>query len=151
MRDINNVFFTGRLTRDCDMRETASGKRILNFGVAIGDSRKNPQTGAWEDYAHFVDCAVFGNMAETLSKMLHKGMRVTVSGKLNYQTWERDGQRRSKLEIIANDVILPPRQNTPSNQPTAPQTGVYTPRTPETYQANGYEFTEVYSEDEIPF
>lgn len=152
MKDINHAFFTGNLTREPELRHTASGAAVLSFGVAIGDSRRNAQ-GGWDEYTHFVDVTVFGNMAETLSKMLRKGMRVTVSGKLSYRAWEKDGQRRSKLEIIANDVILPPRQNPAPNQATAPQTGVYAPRNqqPQTYQAQGYEFTEVYADDDLPF
>lgn len=145
MKDINQVFFTGRVSREPELRSTASGTSVLGFGVAIGDTRKNNRTGNWDDYAHFVDVKIFGRMADTLSKMLTKGMRVTVAGKLNYSQWEKDGSKRTKLEIVADDVILPPKQN-----------GVYKPsESVSTVDIGGIEFTEVTGasiyDDSLPF
>lgn len=108
---INRVTLSGNLTRDPEMRSTQSGMNILNFGMAVNDRRRNNQTGEWEDYANFVDCVLFGNRAEFLSRALHKGIKVVVEGKLRYSSWERDGQRRSKLEVVVDDLdFVSPRQ-----------------------------------------
>jgi single-strand DNA-binding protein len=117
---INRVVISGNLTRDPELRSTQSGMQILSFGMAVNDRRKNNQTGEWEDYPNFVDCVVFGQRAESLSRFLHKGMKVMVDGKLRYSSWEKDGQRRSKLEVIADDVDLPPR-GSGQQQPAQPQ------------------------------
>ena len=87
------------------LRMTGSGTQILSFGVAVNDRRRNPQTNEWEDVPNFVDCVVFGARAEPLSRFLSKGSKVAVEGKLRYSSWEtKDGQRRSKLEVIAEDI-----------------------------------------------
>ena len=101
---INRVNITGNLTRDPELRSTAGGMAVLGFGVAGNDRRKNQQTGQWEDYTNFVDCTMFGNRAEALSRILRKGMKVAIEGKLRYSSWERDGQRRSKLEVIVDEI-----------------------------------------------
>ena len=107
---INVVVISGNITREPELRQTPSGYMILNIGVAVNDRRKNQQTGEWEDHANFVDCVVFGNRAESLSKILHKGSKVTIDGKLRYSSWDdKDGHKRSKLEVIADDVDLAPR------------------------------------------
>ena len=108
---INRVVISGNLTRDPEIRQTQSGMNILTFGMAVNDRRRNPQSGEWEDYANFVDCVLFGNRADFLSRTLHKGIRVVVEGKLRYSSWEKDGQRRSKLEVVVDDVdFVTPRQ-----------------------------------------
>lgn len=100
---INRVNISGNLTRDPELRQTTSGTAILRFGVAVNDRRRN-QSGEWEDVPNFVDCVVFGNRAEPLSRFLSKGSKVAVEGKLRYSSWERDGQRRSKLEVVVDEV-----------------------------------------------
>ena len=108
---INRVIISGNLTRDAELRQTASGTSVLGFGVAVNDRRRNNQTGEWEDYANFVDCVLFGNRADYLSRTLHKGTKVVVDGKLRYSSWERDGQRRSKIEVVVDDLdFVSPRQ-----------------------------------------
>ncbi len=115
---INRVVISGNLTRDPEIRSTQSGMNILTFGMAVNDRRRNAQTGEWEDYANFVDCVLFGNRAEFLSRTLHKGTKVVVEGKLRYSSWERDGQRRSKLEVVVDDVdFVSPRQQQGGYQP----------------------------------
>lgn len=113
---INRVNISGNLTRDPDLRATASGMQVLGFGVAVNDRRKNPSTGQWEDYPNFVDCTMFGNRAESMSRILRKGMKVAIEGKLRYSNWEKDGQRRSKIEVIVDEIELMSQ-----NQQQAPQ------------------------------
>lgn len=113
---INRVNISGNLTRDPELRATQGGMQVLGFGVAVNDRRKNPSTGQWEDYPNFVDCTMFGNRAESMSRILRKGMKVAIEGKLRYSSWEKDGQRRSKLEVIVDEIELMSQ-----NQQQAPQ------------------------------
>lgn len=120
MSDINQVCLGGRLTRDPELRATQSGVSVLTFGLASSESRKN-QAGQWEDVAGFFDVTILGKRAESLSRILHKGMPVVVAGRLRYSSWEaKDGTgKRSKVEIVADNVALPPKQD--GNQGQAAQ------------------------------
>ena len=100
---INRVIISGNLTRDAELRNTAGGLPVLGFGMAVNDRRKN-QNGEWEDYPNFIDCTVFGQRAEGLSKWLTKGTKVAVEGKLRWSQWEKDGAKRSKIEIIVDEL-----------------------------------------------
>ena len=101
---INRVNISGNLTRDPELRATSSGTQVLSFGVAVNDRRRNPQTGDWEDYPNCGDCTMFGTRAEAVKRYLSKGSKVAIEGKLRYSSWERDGQRRSKLEVIVDEI-----------------------------------------------
>ena len=113
---INRVVISGNLTRDPDLRSTASGMPVLGFGVAVNDRRKNQQTGEWEDYPNFIDCTMFGARAQSVSRFLNKGMKVAIEGKLRWSQWERDGQKRSKIEVIVDEIEF----MTSRNQNSAP-------------------------------
>lgn len=115
MENINSVTISGNLTRDPEMRQTASGMQIMSFGVAVNDRRKNQQ-GEWEDYANFIDVTMFGNRAQSLSSMLTKGMKVCIHGKLRYSSWDdrNGGGKRSKLEVIADNIELMAQRNAPA-------------------------------------
>ena len=135
---INRVNITGNLTRDPELRATAGGTQMLAFGVAVNDRRKNPQTGAWEDVPNFVDCIVFGSRAEAVSRFITKGSKVAIEGKLRYSAWEtKEGQRRSKLEVIVDEIDFLSRQGQQVTSPAAEaakvaDTPAYgTPRAPE--------------------
>ena len=101
---INHWVGAGNITREPELRSTQSGSYVLSFGLAVNDGRKNNQTGEREETPVFVDCAMFGNRAEKVSQHIRKGAKVTVSGKLRYSTWEKDGQKRSKLDVVVNDI-----------------------------------------------
>ena len=141
---INRVSITGNLTRDPELRATAGGTQVLSFGVAVNDRRRNPQTGEWEDYPNFVDCTMFGTRAEAVSRFLAKGNKVAIEGKLRYSSWEKDGQRRSKLEVIVDEIeFMSQRQGTaaPAAAPVA---------TPAPAPAAATPSVDLYDED-IPF
>lgn len=101
---INRVNITGNLTRDPELRATAAGTQVLSFDIAVNDRRKNPQTGEWEDYPNYIDCTMFGTRAEAVGRYISKGSKVAIEGKLRYSSWERDGQKRSKLEVIVDEI-----------------------------------------------
>ena len=113
---INRVIISGNLTRDPDLRQTSSGTNVLSFGVAVNDRRRNPQTGEWDDYPNFIDCTMFGARAEALSRFLTKGMKVAIEGKLRWSQWERDGQKRSKIEVIVDELEFMTSRNDGSGQ-----------------------------------
>lgn len=101
---INRCILSGNLTRDPELRSTAGGASVLSFSIAVNDRRKNSQTGEWEDYPNFVDCTMFGARAEAVGRFLAKGNKVAIEGKLRYSSWEKDGQRRSKLEVVVDEI-----------------------------------------------
>ncbi|MBQ6395379.1 MAG: single-stranded DNA-binding protein [Atopobiaceae bacterium] len=101
---INRVNISGNLTRDPELRTTTGGTSVLSFGVAVNDRRRNPQTGEWEDVPNFIDCVMFGTRGEAVSRYLTKGSKVAIEGKLRYSSWERDGQRRNKIEVIVDEI-----------------------------------------------
>lgn len=102
---INHVSVTGNLTREPELRNTQSGTAVLSFDIAVNDRRKIAD-GQWEDVPNFFECVTFGNRATALSGILTKGMKVAIAGKLHYSSWETDGQRRSKVDIIAQEIEL---------------------------------------------
>ena len=103
--NINRVNISGNLTRDPELRSTTGGTQILSFGVAVNDRRRNQQSGEWEDYPNYIDCVLFGSRADALSRYLFKGTKVAIEGKLRYSAWEaKDGTKRSKLEVIVDEV-----------------------------------------------
>ena len=112
---INRVIISGNLTRDPELRSTASGLPVLGFGVAVNDRRKNQQTGEWEDYPNFIDCTMFGARAESLSRYLGKGTKVAIEGKLRWSQWEREGQKRSKIEVIVDELEFMSSRNSDSS------------------------------------
>ncbi|MBQ9690786.1 MAG: single-stranded DNA-binding protein [Eggerthellaceae bacterium] len=108
---INRAIISGNLTRDPELRQTASGLAVLTMGVAVNDRRKDPQTGEWTDYPNYIDCTMFGTRAESLSRYLTKGTKVVIEGKLRWSQWERDGQKRSKIEVVVDQLDFMSRNN----------------------------------------
>lgn len=124
MSDINNVSLTGRLTRDPELRVTAGGTQLLSFTLAFNTSVRNRQTGEWDERSNFIDCTMFGKRAEALLNFLAKGQKVAIAGKLRYATWDKDGQRHSKLDLIVDEIdFMALRQNAtqPALAPASPQ------------------------------
>ena len=79
-------------------------------GDVVNDRRRNAN-GEWEDYPNYIDCTMFGARAESLSRILTKGMKVAIEGKLRWSQWERDGQKRSKIEVVVDEIELMSRAN----------------------------------------
>ena len=154
---INRVIISGNLTRDPELRSTAGGTSVLGFGVAVNDRRKNQQTGEWEDYPNFIDCTMFGARADALSRYLSKNTRVAIEGKLRWSQWERDGQRRSKIEVIVDELeFMSSRKSDAQNSSgqSYGQQGGYQPASQASYQPQPAPTIDasssVYDED-IPF
>lgn len=153
---INRVIISGNLTRDPDLRQTSSGTNVLSFGVAVNDRRRNQQTGEWEDYPNFIDCTMFGARAEALSRFLTKGMKVAIEGKLRWSQWERDGQKRSKIEVIVDEVeLMTSRNNSSNSQQYAPAQQQYHAAPAQQYSqpaaAQGFDASSSVYDEDIPF
>lgn len=120
---INKCFLGGNITNQPELRSTPGGMAILEFGLAVNERRKNQQTGEWEERPNFFNLKVFGTRGEALSRILTKGMHVSVEGRLHWDSWEdkNTGQKRSKVEVIVDEIeLMTQRQNGPQ---AAPQPG----------------------------
>ena len=104
MADINHVVLVGRLTRDAELKYINSGTAVSKFSVAINKRKKVDEQ--WVEEAHFFNITVWGKVAEALDPYLKKGKQVGIDGELRQNRWEQDGQSRSRVEIVANNIQL---------------------------------------------
>lgn len=103
----NTVTITGNATREPELRFTPSGQAVASFGVAVNRRWQNRQTQEWEEAVSFFDVTAWAQLAENLAESVTKGTRVTVTGRLDQRSWEtQDGDKRSKVEIVADDVAI---------------------------------------------
>ncbi|MDR2575656.1 MAG: single-stranded DNA-binding protein [Treponema sp.] len=102
--DINHVVLVGRLTRDAELKSIASGQAVCKFSIAVNRSKKNGEQ--WEDEPNFFDVVLWGRRGEALHQYLNKGKLIGVDGELRQDRWQQDGQNRSKVEIVANNIQL---------------------------------------------
>ncbi len=101
----NTVTVTGNITRDPELRFTSGGTPVATFGLACNRRWQNRQTNEFEEQVSFFDVTCWNSLAENVSESLFKGTRVIVNGRLEQRSWEtQDGDRRSKIEIIADEV-----------------------------------------------
>lgn len=101
----NNITVTGNVTADPTMRYTPSGQAVASFGLAVSRRWQNKQTQQWEEQTSFLDVKCWAQLAENVATSIPKGTRVVVVGRLEQRTWETDGgEKRSKVEVVADDV-----------------------------------------------
>ena len=110
-KDLNQVTLMGRLTKDPELKTTNSGKNICVFTLAVN--------GFQEDKTNFIDCKAWGKTAELISKYVAKGQRLLVTGELEQEAWEQDGQKRSKLSVTVREIQFIEKANskTTTQQP----------------------------------
>jgi single-strand DNA-binding protein len=99
-RDMNSVVIVGRLTRDPEFKTTQSGKELLKFSIA-----NNRKSGERDETSYF-DVSLWGKFAAVMKDYLERGKQVIVQGRLVQNRWEQDGQTRSKVEIVADNLQL---------------------------------------------
>ncbi len=104
--NVNVAVITGNLTKDPELRHTGGGTAVCEMRVAVNSSRKNGQTGEWEDKANYFDVVVWGAQGENCANYLSKGRPVAVEGRLDWSEWEaKDGSgKRQKVQIVAKSV-----------------------------------------------
>lgn len=104
-RSLNQVTLMGNLTRDPELRQTPNGQNVTSFSLALNRSYKDA-SGAWQEATDYIDCVSWGPLAERVAQYLSKGRRCLVQGRLQSRSWEQDGQKRSKVEVLASDVTF---------------------------------------------
>jgi single-strand DNA-binding protein len=101
----NQVTIMGNLTRDVEVKFLQSGSAVTEIGLAINDKRKNSQ-GEWVEETTFVDVTLWGRTAEVAGEYLKKGSPVYVEGRLKTDSWEAQGQKKSKLKVVGDKIQL---------------------------------------------
>lgn len=104
MASYNRVILVGNLTRDPELRYTPSGTAVSEIGLAVNDRVKRNEQ--WVDEPTFVDVTLWERTAEVANEYLSKGSPVLIEGRLKLDTWEKDGQKRSKLRVIASKMQM---------------------------------------------
>lgn len=104
-RSFNQVILMGNLTRDPELRTIPSGQSVCSFSLALNRSYKGSD-GNWQEATDYVDVVAWGPLGERVSQYMSKGRPCLVSGRLQSRSWEQDGQKRSKLEVVAQDVTF---------------------------------------------
>jgi single-strand DNA-binding protein len=104
-RSLNQVTLMGNLTRDPELRQTPTGQNVCSFSLALNRSYKD-SSGEWQEATDYIDIVAWGPLAERVSQYLTKGRRCLVQGRLQSRSWEQEGQKRSKVEVLANDVTF---------------------------------------------
>lgn len=104
-RSFNQVTLMGNLTRDPELRQTPNGQNVCSFSLALNRSFKGGD-GEWKEATDYIDIVAWGPLGERVTQYLTKGRPCLVSGRLQSSTWEKDGQKRSKVEVVAQDVTF---------------------------------------------
>lgn len=104
-RSLNQVTLMGNLTRDPELRQTPTGQNVTSFSLALNRSYKDA-SGEWKEVTDYVDIVCWGTLAERVAQYMSKGRRCLVQGRLQSRSWEQDGNKRSKVEVLANDVTF---------------------------------------------
>lgn len=104
-KSINQVILMGNLTRDPELRTTPGGQSVCSFGLAVNRSFQGSD-GNQQDAVDYFDITAWGKLGELVNQYLAKGRKCLVMGRLSYRQWEQDGQKRSKVEVIASDVTF---------------------------------------------
>ena len=95
----------GNLTRDPELRQTPNGQNVVSFSLALNRSYRDA-SGEWQEATDYIDVVAWAQLAERVAQYLKKGSRCMVVGRMQSRSWEQDGQKRSKVEVLANDVTF---------------------------------------------
>lgn len=101
-RGFNKVVIMGNLTRDPELRSTPNGSQVASFSLAINRTWKNA-SGEQQEAVDYIDCNIWGKPAEIITQYMKKGSGILVSGRLQQRSWEQEGQKRSKVEVVVED------------------------------------------------
>ncbi len=101
-KGFNKVVLMGNLTRDPEVRTTPNGQSVANFSLAVNRTWKGAD-GNTQEAVSYIDCVAWGRPGEVIAQYLQKGRPVLVSGRLDQRSWDQDGQKRSKVEVVVED------------------------------------------------
>jgi len=104
-RSFNQVVLMGNLTRDPELRQTPNGQNVCSFSLALNRSYKGAD-GNWQEATDYIDVVAWGPLGERVAQYLSKGRPCLVNGRLQSRSWDQDGQKRSKVEVVAQDVTF---------------------------------------------
>jgi single-strand DNA-binding protein len=107
MSNINNVIISGRLVRDPELKQTGGGAAVCNFSIA--NSRTYMANGDKKQYTNFFPVQAWGKMGEIINQYCKKGQALTIQGRLQHRTWEKDGQKKEKIEIVLDSFEFGPK------------------------------------------
>lgn len=144
---LNKVFIYGNLTRDPELRAMPNGNAVASFGIATNLTYRD-RDGNKQEKSEFHNIVVFGPQADTVAKWLKKGSGAFVEGRLQTQSWEKDGQKHYRTEIVADRVQFGPRTGGESGAPRGAE-GAPTPHATKS-SAPAYPEEDINPED-IPF
>jgi len=159
MASYNRVVLLGNMTRDVELKYTQSGLAVTDIGLAVNDRRKN-QAGEWIEETTFVDVTLWGRTAEVASEYLSKGSPILIEGRLKLDTWETEGQKRSRLRVVGERMqMLGTRQGPGAggggggsgNRPPQPIRDESEYTASASYDAPNHTANEGPPEDDIPF
>jgi single-strand DNA-binding protein len=105
--NLNKVFLFGNLTRDPELKSLPTGTQVVSFGLAT--NRRVKRDSGWEDQAEFHNIVAFGKVAELINQYMKKGSSLLVEGRIQTRSWEQEGQKKYRTEIIAETVQFGPR------------------------------------------
>ncbi len=117
---INKAIIAGNVTRDPELRALPSGVKIATFSVATNRFWKDATTGERKEMAEYHNIVVFGRQAENCAQYVKKGSQICVEGRIQTRSWEQDGQKKYRTEIIAENVQFGSRPQTSGNGPSTP-------------------------------
>lgn len=102
MSSFNRVVLMGHLTRDVEVKYLQSGTAVANITLAVNERVKRGEQ--WVEECSFIDCTLWARKAEAAAEYLSKGSQLLVEGKLRQETWEKDGQKHSRLKVNVDDM-----------------------------------------------
>ena len=104
MPSYNRAILMGNLSRDVELRRTPQGTAVTDIGLAVNDRvKRNDQ---WVDEVNFFDVTLWGRTAEVASEYLSKGSPVLIEGRLKLDSWEQEGQKRSKVKVVGESMQM---------------------------------------------
>jgi len=104
-RSFNQVILMGNLTRDPELRTTPNGQSVCSFSLALNRSYKGAD-GNWQEATDYIDVVAWGPLGERVAQYLNKGRPALVNGRIQSRSWEQEGVKRSKVEVVAQDVTF---------------------------------------------
>ena len=132
-KSFNQAIIMGNLTRDPELRSTPSGQQVASFAVATNRSWNDQASGERKEAVEYHEIVAWGKLGELAAQYLAKGRKVMIVGRLQTQSWEKDGVKRQRTEIVAADINFLDRPGdapaadgggfTPKAQPAAAKSG----------------------------
>ena len=119
-KGFNKVILMGNLTRDVEVRTTASGQSVANFSLAVNRSWRG-QDGQQQDQTSFINCVAWGKVGDIIAQYVHKGSPLLVSGRLDQRSYQdKDGNKRSAVEVVVEDFNFVGSGRSDNSSPSAP-------------------------------